>query len=302
MPQQSGTVSAVPGCCGLTVQGRAAAPFRMALGSCLSVEPFERQQERKDGSGGMEGKIVALTLAAVALGAGYAAYRNIRRKVRQFSRAAFGTSDLLQGLQGVERESEVTPKSVSAATSICLPNILRDFPEFQYDEMKRRAENVLTSFLRALDEQDESRLTEGTSELKGQLALRIGMLKDEGRQEHYEDIRIHRTEIASYRKDRGRCSVVFQTALQYRFWVERDGQVVEGAREKLRQCRYNVELLYIQDRDLVENQEEAGLAMNCPNCGAPLPQLGAKVCAYCGSPVVAFNLRIWNFSNLQEVR
>ena len=64
---------------------------------------------------------------------------------------------------------------------------------------------------------------------------------------------------------------------------------------------YNVELVYIQDQDMIENQEDAGLGLNCPNCGAPLPGLGAKKCIYCDTPIVEYNLRVWNFSRVEEV-
>ena len=53
-------------------------------------------------------------------------------------------------------------------------------------------------------------------------------------------------------------------------------------------------------QDMVENQEDAGLALNCPNCGAPLPGLGAKKCIYRDTPIVEYNLRIWNFSRVEE--
>ena len=53
-------------------------------------------------------------------------------------------------------------------------------------------------------------------------------------------------------------------------------------------------------QDMVENQEDAGLALNCPNCGAPLPGLGAKKCIYCDTPIVEYNLRSWNFSRVEE--
>lgn len=251
---------------------------------------------------GMIGIIVILVLMLAVMGTGYYAYRRIKRKLSDFSSLAFGTSNILQGLQSVERESEITPKSVSAATSLYLPSIMKEFPDFHYDEMKRRAENVLTSFLRSVAEMDDSRLTEGTSELKSKLRLRIDMLRDAGKREHFQNIKIHRTEISAYRKAKGRCSIVFQTAVQYNYWAEQNGQVIEGARDKLRQSKYNVELIYIQDRDVVENSADSGMAMNCPNCGAPLPKLGAKKCAYCDSPVVEFNIRTWNFSDVQEVR
>ena len=251
---------------------------------------------------GMYGIIVILVLALIVMGTGYYAYRRIRKKLRSFSNMAFGTANIMKGLQQIEKESEVTPKSVSAATSLYLPNIMRDFPDFHYDEMKRRAENVLISFLRSVDELDDSRLIEGTSELKNKLKLRIDMLRDAGRRENFRNIQIHRTEISSYRKAKGRCSVVFQTAVQYNYWAEAGGQVTDGARDRLRQSKYNVEVIYIQDRDIVENQKDSGLAMNCPNCGAPLPKLGAKKCAYCDSPIMEFNIKTWNFSDVQEVR
>lgn len=246
------------------------------------------------------GTIAILVLAFAVMGTGYYAYRRIRRKVQDFSTMAFGTADILQGLKSVERESEITPKSVSAATSLYLPSIMRDFPDFHYDEMKRRAENVLTSFLRSVDELDESRLTEGTNELRNKLKLKIDMLRDAGRREYFQNIKVHRTEISAYRKAKGRCSVVFQTAVQYNYWMEENARTTEGAKDKLRQSKYDVELLYIQDRELVENSEDAGLAMNCPNCGAPLPKLGAKICAYCDSPIVEFSIRTWNFGDVQE--
>ena len=249
---------------------------------------------------GMIGAIVVLVLALTVMGTGYYAYRRIRNKIRNFSSMAFGTTDILQGLQSVERESEITPKSVSAATSLYLPSIMREFPDFHYDEMKRRAENVLTSWLRSLQELDASLLTEGTSELHDKLRLNIDTLRDAGTRVHYRNPKIHRTEISSYRKAKGRCCIVFQTAVQYNFWSEKGGQIAEGDKEKLRQSKYDVELIYIQDRDLVENTADSGLAMNCPNCGAPLPKLGAKICAYCDSPIVEFNIRTWNFSDVQE--
>lgn len=242
------------------------------------------------------------------MGAAYYAYRRVKKKVQAFSMRTFNTPNVLptvmqamQGAQGAVDENDYNPKSVSAATSIYLPNIMKDFPDFHYEEMKRRAENVLVSYLRSVDEMDAFRLTEGTSELVNQLKLKIDMLRDSGKSEHYQDIKIHRTEICTYRKIKGRCSVLFQSSVQYNYWEQQGAQVTKGAKDRLHQSKYNVELIYIQDRDVVENFADSGMAMNCPNCGAPLPKLGAKKCAYCDSPVVEFNIRTWNFSDVQQI-
>ena len=245
--------------------------------------------------------IIILVLILIILISCYIAYRKIRNKVREFSRMAFGTEDIREGFQNVEKEAEITPKSVSAATSLYLPQIMRDFPEFHLEEMKNRAENVLSSYLQCVDRKSLDDFAEGTtSELREKLRMKITDLDSEGVEQHYRNIRIHRTEIKSYRKLKGKCSIVFQSSVQYNYFKERDGKVIEGSQDKLKQSRYNVEMLYIQDVGLLENAEDMGLAMNCPNCGGPLPKLGAKTCMYCGSPILEFNTRIWNFSDVEE--
>lgn len=252
-------------------------------------------------SSGQIGMIVILVLALAVMGGGYFAYRNIREKVRLFTRMAFGSDTIKGSFENMDREEEVTHKSVSAATKLYLPQILRDFPEFHYDEMRNRAENVLTGFLSGIDEKNPARLPEGTtSELREKLDLKISALDNEGVEEHFRNIKIHRTEIKTYRKLKGRCSIIFQSAVQYNYFKERGGKVTEGAESRLRQSWYDVEMIYIQDRDLVENQADSGLAMNCPNCGAPLPKLGAKKCLYCDTPVEEFNIKIWHFSDVEE--
>lgn len=251
-------------------------------------------------SGGQIGIIVILVLILVVMGVGYYAYRKITDKVRNFSRTLFGTGDIVKGLKQVDREAEVTPKSISSATNIYLPNIMRDFPEFHYEEMKSRAENVLTSYLRSLDEKNPALLTEGLSELEDKLRLKIDMLRAQGMTEHFHNIKIHRTELKTYRKIKGRCSIIFQSAVQYYHYTEKDGRTVQGNADRLCQTKYETEMIYIQDRDMVENAGEEGAGLVCPNCGAPIPMLGAKKCEYCDSPIVEFNIRTWNFSNVEE--
>lgn len=251
-------------------------------------------------SGSQIGAIIILVLILIVAGVIYYAYRKVSSSVREFSRLAFGTSSILEGLKKVDREHEVTPKSISSATGIYLPKITRDFPEFQYDEMKLRAENVLTSYLRSVDERNPMLLTEGTDDLKEKLRLRIDMLKAEQKQEHFDNIKINRTEIKNYYKTKGRCSIIFQSSVQYQHYLQKDGKTLKGNPDRLEQSRYDTEMIYIQDRELVEKEGEAGLGMVCPNCGAPLTGLGAKKCIYCDSPIVAFNIMTWNFSDIVE--
>ena len=229
----------------------------------------------------------------------------IRNKVRETSRTLFGTSNITQAAKQMKQEYSTTPKSVSAMTSLLLPKIVSDFPGFQYDEMKDRTENVLTSYLRAVDGRNPSLLQDGNTELKNQLENHIQMLSARNIQEHFDRIRIHRTEISSYRKSEGRCIITFQSALEcyhYSTDIANPSVVLEGSKEYKYQTKYNIDLIYIQDRNLVENELDHALGINCPNCGAPLSSLGAKKCEYCGTPVIEINIHAWSFSNIDEVR
>lgn len=57
-------------------------------------------------------------------------------RVKRFSRQLFGTDDIIQGVKKAQEDVASTPRSVSAMTRIALPQIVSDFPDFQYDEMK----------------------------------------------------------------------------------------------------------------------------------------------------------------------
>ncbi len=253
-------------------------------------------------NGRIIGIIIILVLLIILVVAVTVICLRIRDKVQQFSRSVFGTGSVVEGFKRQELEYAGKPKSVSGATSLYLPQITRDFPEFHSEEMKERAESVLTSFLQGITEENSNILSESTRELKDSLEMKIRALRNEGGHERYERIKIHRTEINKYRKEKGRCSVVYQSAVGCIHYVEKDGRMIRGKKDMMSQYRYNVEVCYIQDRDLAENSGDSGYALNCPNCGGPLTSLGSTTCPYCDSPVVGFNIHTWQFTSVEAVK
>ena len=223
--------------------------------------------------------IIMLILILAIIGAAYYLVYRVKHKAEELSRTLFGTSDITKAASQMKQEYATTPKSVSAMTSLLLPKIVADFPDFQYNEMKDRAENVLTSYLHAITERNPARLTDGTAELKQQLENHTEMLFANGQHERYDQIHIHRTEINQYRTTAGRCIIT-----EYKY-----------------QTKFNTDLIYIQDRNLVENELDHALGLNCPNCGAPISSLGAKVCEYCGTAIVELNIHAWSFSHIEEL-
>ena len=78
-----------------------------------------------------------------------------------------------------------------------------------------------------------------------------------------------------------------------------EGQkVVAGSRERKEQARYNMELVYVQDADQAGTESVMGAC--CPNCGAPIRNLGRPVCEYCGTAVTLINEKVWKLQSFKE--
>lgn len=241
---------------------------------------------------------VILLLVAAAVGAVLV----IRRKLRRFSRAAFGADTLGEGLARQRQALAQTPKSVSGMTRLCLPQIQADFPDFDFPACRQRAENTLRSVLLSIDAGELQGLEDASSALRRQVELQIADNRRQGREAHYQDIVIHQTEIARYLKEAGRCVIRLQSAVEYRYYALADGRVVAGDREQDTQTKYNIELHYIQDPSLLPDNAGDALGLVCPSCGAPVTGLGVKSCAYCGTTVQEVLDRVWQINRYDEVK
>lgn len=210
-----------------------------------------------------------------------------------------GISTFIRMVKESEKEKHVTPKSVNGMTRIMEPLISRDFPEFNWIEFKHKTENTLTAALQAIDAQDISRLGDVSEDLKQQISMRIEENKRNGRKEYFKQVKIHQTEISRYEKKNGTCIIIMQSAVESLHYILEGSEVIEGDRENKEQTRYNTEIIYVQDADKADSG--SALGVTCPNCGAPVSNLGAKVCAYCGSEVIPVNIRVWVMNRLYEV-
>lgn len=246
--------------------------------------------------------IIILILLLILAGIGITVYIQIRNKFKRVSRELFGTSDITKVASQLKEEQATTPKSVSGMTNLLLPKITTDFPDLEYNEMKSRSNNVLTSYLMAINDNSVGGLYNGNEELKHKLEDYIEMLRGKGLHEHFEQIKIHQTEIHQYRKTAGRCIITFQSSLEcYHYITDDSGNVINGDKNYKYQTKYNVDMIYIQDLEKVQNESDYALVLNCPNCGAPISSLGAKHCAYCGTPVIEINIHSWSFNNIEEI-
>ncbi len=222
----------------------------------------------------------------------------VKSRLKRFSREVFGTDSIAEGLKRIDEDVAETPKSVSSMTRLMEPQIVRDFPDFVWEEFKHKAENMLTSAFLAVSENNEDCLQDASEEVRLQVRNCIAENEAAGIQETFTNVKIHQTEIAGYKKGGGKCVITIQSAVEYIHCKMQGENVLEGSRERKKQTKYNMELLYIQDFDRTEG---TAVGTVCPCCGAPVKTLGNMVCEYCGSAVTPVNVKVWALNKYYEV-
>lgn len=244
----------------------------------------------------MSAESLVLFLAA-AVAAGLVLY--VRGKIRNFSELFFGTGDLLKGLKGVRDNAARTVPSLSGVTSLMLPQIQKDFPEFSWPETKVSTENMIRAFYTAVSRKDLSFLSGAGRQLLEAAELMIEDNNRSGITEHFEDIIIHNTVISDYRKENGLCLIRMQSAIGFLHYRTGDGEENAGGKEQTRtETRCNSELVYVQDLSKT-GRDVSAVGLHCPNCGAPVKNLGQKTCAYCGAALVELNMRVWSLESVR---
>lgn len=196
----------------------------------------------------------------------------VRRKLRQFSRAAFGTPSLIQGLTQAEELAEREPKSLSGADVVYMPAILADFPEFNRHMAAATVEAFLADYLQGWPRGGD--FAWSCSETL------MGRLKAQPLEENITAVKIHGTVVNRYIKSGYDRTIVFQTALEYK------GQ------GKVCQKRYDTFYTFTYAGETV--------SLRCEHCGGPITDMGAKICPYCGSMAAPAQDKTWMITDLKE--
>lgn len=73
----------------------------------------------------------------------------VRKKIRSFSRRVFGKADILEALAEIDTEADETPRSLNGCDTLLLPQILKDFPDFDVNLVKTYARDYIKENLKA---------------------------------------------------------------------------------------------------------------------------------------------------------
>ncbi|HCA05521.1 MAG TPA: hypothetical protein DEO32_06465 [Ruminococcaceae bacterium] len=245
---------------------------------------------------------IPLITVLVIIGAVCAGAFAVRSKLRGISREMFGTDSFIKGYKDQKKQVSESPLSVRSMTSIYLPQIHQDFPDFDYELYRQKAESVLRSYFTAVSSKNVLALAEECSNtLKNSVTGIIEDLERRDVTQVFAENVIHDVQIARYIKDGATVTVLFNASVgQYSYLEDKDGKVVLGSRDFKHQTIYEIALVYVQDARKMGVGADSGIGLNCPNCGAPIRNLGQKFCEHCGSGVIEANTRVWSFDSIKE--
>lgn len=219
----------------------------------------------------------------------------IKSKLEHLTRSTLnmGLNETANMLMNGIKEEATLPKSISNMTAVYKPKIERDFPQLGYAGMQTMAENALLSVFIALEAGSVEKLTNASSKLSDYVQTRIDDYAGRETKVYIDDVKIHKSGIASYKKTDTFAEAVFEVSLEYRFYtVDGKGKITSGSKENLTQAAYQLVLTY--DQELYLDTTSIVFSSNCPNCGAPVSAIGKnKQCPYCGSGLTEIADRIW---------
>ena len=166
------------------------------------------------------------------------------------------------------------PKTVFGATSIYLPQVVRDFPDFHNSDAIAAVKTLVFEYL-AIRYEGQTQFT------KSVVSDGLIAMIDRSSGHTVKNETVHKTAMSNYVKTRECATITYQASVGYLL----DGERVEE--------RYAVEYT-ISLRD--EYGEKKALV--CPCCGGAYTSTSQTVCAYCGAGIVRDTVKSWRFTSI----
>lgn len=225
-------------------------------------------------------------------------YGNLKSAFQKLGFKVNNLSDMADEMNKIKREDSTRARSISGMTSLLLPTIRQDFPEFNEKELYSMTELSLRKIFNSIEEKNKDYVKDMPL-IRNSVSNIIDDYETSSISVHYDDIEFHKFALYKYERKDGVATITVSTSVGYYYRKEKDGKIIEGDTKLKKQTRYQCDFIYIYDEKKVASDAKV-LAINCPNCGAAISSLGHKFCEYCGTAVKEVNLKSWEFSSYEE--
>lgn len=197
-----------------------------------------------------------------------------------------------------EIEERTTPKHTPGMTKLLIPKIVKDFPSFSEKELFNKVETSLLLIFNSLENKKVSN-SEELILIGEKLREIISDMEINNISEKYYDVKFHNHAIKYYKKDSSSINITVSTSLEYFYEKKQADKILKDYTKYKKQTLYTVDFIYIIDPLKVSKHQNL-IGVNCPNCGAPVKDLGNKICRYCNSGLEDINLKSWHIALYKE--
>ena len=230
--------------------------------------------------------------SAIKRNVGTTGYNLLRDRIKE----GISNGELFEG------DFEADHKSISGMTEILEHKIRNDFDDFHASELFNLNNKCLKAIFNTLEDKDITHLEGNVYDLiKTNIYEQIQDMNGRDIEVNYDDIRINKNTLKSYSNKDGSATIEVNTSLSYFY---KTNNKKEKSYEKYRkETRYTTKFILVYDAEKFDGKSVT-YAVNCPNCGAPVPSKGGE-CKYCGTYVEGvglntINLKSWRLISYKE--
>ena len=196
--------------------------------------------------------------------------------VRWINLLGNSASSLINQIKLAQVKEATVPKSLSAVEKFVMPQLLNDFPEFNVAAAIDRVKTDASLFYRSAIENKVLFSDNTTTALLENLILPKDVKGN---------IIIHKAALSAYNKLGHDRILTYQASAEYM-----------DTSDTRNQKRLILKYIAASDDDFSQNIH----TFTCPNCGAPVPTIGDKVCKYCGIALQTSTSLGWYLMDIRE--
>ena len=196
--------------------------------------------------------------------------------VRWINLLGNSASSLINQIKLAQVKEATVPKSLSAVEKFVMPQLLNDFPEFNIAAAIDRVKSDAALFYRSAIENKVLFSDNTTTALLENLILPRDVKGN---------IIIHKAALSAYNKLGHDRILTYQASAEYM-----------DTSDTRNQKRLILKYIAASDDDFSQNIH----TFTCPNCGAPVPTIGDKVCKYCGIALQTSTSLGWYLMDIRE--
>ena len=167
--------------------------------------------------GVIAGVIIFLGIIALVI------YGNLKNAFRKLGFNVNSISDMTDEMARIKREDSTRARSISGMTDLLLPQIRRDFPEFNVNELYAMTESSLRKIFNSIEEKNKDYVNDMPL-IRNSVSNIIDDYENAAITVQYDDVEFHKFAISKYERKDGVATVTVTASVGYYYKKSKNGK------------------------------------------------------------------------------